>query len=78
MRVPPESSPDLAATLQAWHSTVPFAPVEVITKGYGAMPDHAAQIPPTDRWRIVAYVRALQASRVPETGDKTGGARGER
>ena len=35
---------------------------EVITKGYGGMPDHASQIPAVDRWRIVAYVRALQLS----------------
>jgi mono/diheme cytochrome c family protein len=35
----------------------------VITNGYGAMPDHAAQIPVRDRWAIVAYVRALQLSR---------------
>jgi mono/diheme cytochrome c family protein len=51
---------------------------EVITRGYGAMPDYAEQIPADDRWLIVAYVRALQASRVPEAGDKTEGARGER
>src|SRR5205085_2215671 len=42
---------------------------EVITKGYGAMPDHAAQIPPTDRWRIVAYVRALQLSQHADPAD---------
>jgi mono/diheme cytochrome c family protein len=36
---------------------------EVITKGYGAMPDHAAQIKPEDRWRIIAYIRTLQFSR---------------
>ncbi len=36
---------------------------EVITKGYGAMPDHASQIKPEDRWRIIAYVRTLQFSR---------------
>ncbi len=35
---------------------------EVITKGYGGMPDYASQIPPEDRWRIIAYVRALQLS----------------
>lgn len=35
---------------------------EVITKGFGGMPDHAAQIPPADRWRIIAYIRALQLS----------------
>ncbi len=39
---------------------------EVITKGYGAMPDHAAQIKPDDRWRIIAYVRTLQFSRRAE------------
>jgi len=35
---------------------------DVITNGFGAMPDHAAQIPVEDRWAIVAYVRALQLS----------------
>ena len=35
---------------------------EVITKGYGGMPSYSAQIPAADRWRIVAYVRALQYS----------------
>jgi mono/diheme cytochrome c family protein len=35
---------------------------EVITHGYGAMPRYAPQIAPRDRWRIVAYVRALQLS----------------
>jgi hypothetical protein len=35
---------------------------DVITNGFGAMPDYAAQIPPRDRWCIVAYVRALQLS----------------
>jgi mono/diheme cytochrome c family protein len=34
----------------------------VITLGYGSMPSYAAQIPPRDRWAIVAYVRALQLS----------------
>jgi hypothetical protein len=33
---------------------------EVITNGFGAMPDHAAQIRVADRWAIVAYLRALQ------------------
>ncbi len=35
---------------------------DVITHGYGAMPDYAAQITPQDRWAIVAYIRALQLS----------------
>ena len=34
----------------------------VITEGYGSMPSYASQIPPRDRWAIVAYVRALQLS----------------
>ncbi|HET9533479.1 MAG TPA: cytochrome c [Blastocatellia bacterium] len=33
---------------------------DVITNGFGAMPDYSAQIPPRDRWAIVAYIRALQ------------------
>lgn len=36
---------------------------DVITHGFGAMPDYAQQIPPADRWAIVGYVRALQLSR---------------
>jgi mono/diheme cytochrome c family protein len=35
---------------------------DVITNGFGAMQDYAAQIPPRDRWAIVAYVRALELS----------------
>jgi mono/diheme cytochrome c family protein len=35
---------------------------DVITNGFGAMPDYAAQIAPADRWAIAAYVRALQLS----------------
>ncbi len=35
---------------------------DVVTNGFGAMPDYSAQIPPRDRWAIIAYVRALQLS----------------
>jgi cbb3-type cytochrome c oxidase subunit III len=35
---------------------------DVITHGFGIMPDYAAQIQPEDRWAIVAYIRALQLS----------------
>jgi hypothetical protein len=35
---------------------------DVISHGYGAMPDYAAQITTEDRWAIVAYIRALQLS----------------
>jgi mono/diheme cytochrome c family protein len=33
---------------------------DVITNGFGAMPDYATQIKAEDRWAIIAYVRALQ------------------
>jgi mono/diheme cytochrome c family protein len=35
---------------------------DVVTNGFGTMPDYAAQIDPADRWRIIAYIRALQLS----------------
>ena len=35
---------------------------DVITSGFGAMPDYSAQVAVADRWAIVAYVRALQLS----------------
>jgi mono/diheme cytochrome c family protein len=34
----------------------------VMTNGYGAMPDYAAQMTPADRWAVAAYIRALQLS----------------
>jgi hypothetical protein len=34
----------------------------VMTEGFGAMYDYSAQIEPEDRWRIIAYIRALQLS----------------
>ena len=35
---------------------------DVMTNGFGAMNDYAAQIKPRDRWAIAAYIRALQLS----------------
>lgn len=35
---------------------------DVITNGFGAMPDYSSQIPVRDRWAIVTYIRALQFS----------------
>jgi len=35
---------------------------DVISHGYGAMPDYAAQVATKDRWAIAAYIRALQLS----------------
>ena len=35
---------------------------DVMTSGFGAMPDYATQVAPGDRWAVVAYIRALQIS----------------
>src|SRR5262245_50404586 len=35
---------------------------DVMTEGFGAMPDYAAQVSVSDRWAIAAYIRALQLS----------------
>ncbi len=40
-----------------------------ITNGFGAMYGYSAQIPPRDRWAIIAYVRALQLSRNAKVAD---------
>jgi len=42
-----------------------------ITEGYGVMPSYASQIPPEDRWAIVAYIRALQLSQNAQMADLT-------
>lgn len=35
---------------------------DVMTNGYGAMYSYASRVPVDDRWRIAAYIRALQLS----------------
>jgi len=35
---------------------------DVMTSGFGAMPDYAGQVTVRDRWAIAAYVKALQLS----------------
>jgi len=42
---------------------------DVMTNGFGLMPDYASQIPPKDRWAIVAYIRALQLSQNAKMAD---------
>jgi len=42
---------------------------DVISHGFGSMPDYAAQISVRDRWAIVAYIRALQLSQNAAIGD---------
>jgi mono/diheme cytochrome c family protein len=46
----------------------------VMTNGYGAMPDYSAQLTPQDRWAVVAYIRALQLSQNAKSGDVASGA----
>jgi hypothetical protein len=66
-RAPPSYHIDRLRTASVGHF------FQVITHGFGVMPDYAAQIPPKDRWAIIAYIRALQLSQnakladVPET-----------
>lgn len=36
---------------------------DVISNGWGAMPSYSDMIPAEDRWKIIAYVRALQLTR---------------
>jgi hypothetical protein len=47
---------------------------KVITEGFGAMPSYRAQVPVQDRWAIIAYVRALQLSKMNQTTAPAGGA----
>ena len=42
---------------------------DVITNGYGAMASYASRIEPDDRWRVVAYIRALQLSESASVND---------
>ena len=45
----------------------------VMTNGWGAMGDYSAQIPVADRWRIAAYIRALQLSETATAADVPAG-----
>ena len=48
---------------------------DVISNGYGAMLNYAAQVQPRDRWAIVAYIRALQYSENANINDLPAEAR---
>jgi len=50
--------------------------VDVMTRGWGAMPAYATQVPPADRLAIAAYVRALQRSQHATLDDVPPEARG--
>jgi hypothetical protein len=42
---------------------------QVIANGSGGMGDYGDQVPPSDRWAIVAYIRALQLSQSASLAD---------
>jgi mono/diheme cytochrome c family protein len=42
---------------------------DVMTHGFGAMPDYASQVPTQDRWAIAAYIRVLQYSQHASIAD---------
>jgi mono/diheme cytochrome c family protein len=42
---------------------------DVITHGHGVMFPYAVRVAPADRWAIVAYIRALQASQNAKLAD---------
>jgi mono/diheme cytochrome c family protein len=49
---------------------------DVITNGFGAMPDYRAQLTPQDRWAVVAYLKALQLSQHATMADVPEAERG--
>jgi mono/diheme cytochrome c family protein len=50
---------------------------DVMTNGFGAMQDYAAQVPVSDRWAIAAYIRALQLSQRATVNDVPANRRAE-
>lgn len=42
---------------------------QVISNGFGAMPEYGDQVAPQDRWAIVAYLRALELSQQTPTSE---------
>jgi hypothetical protein len=65
---PPNFHTDLSRGFRLQGESIPLRDVpvgyifDVITHGFGAMPDYREQIPARDRWAIVAHVRVLQLS----------------
>ena len=50
---------------------------DVMTRGFGAMQDYAAQLPVDDRWAVAAYIRALQLSQHATVDDVPAARRGD-
>jgi mono/diheme cytochrome c family protein len=78
---PPNFHTDASRGFARYDKSVPLttAPIgyifEVITRGYGAMPRYGPQISEADRWRIIAYLRALQLSQYAVIDDLPVGPR---
>jgi len=49
---------------------------DVITSGFGKMYSYASRVPPEDRWRIAAYIRALQLSQHAAVSDLSASEQG--
>jgi mono/diheme cytochrome c family protein len=62
-RAPPSFHEDRLRTAAAGYY------VNVMTNGFGAMSDYAAQVAVEDRWAIAAYIRALQLSQRATVND---------
>ena len=45
---------------------------DVMTNGWGAMPSYVSQVSVEDRWKIAAYIRALQLSQMPKPAASEG------
>ena len=56
-----------------WEERVMKAPLghyfDVITNGFGAMHSYASRVEVDDRWRIIAYIRALQLAHTATVND---------
>jgi mono/diheme cytochrome c family protein len=84
---PPESPGTIPLGLSRgyarWRIDIPVRDVpvgyifEVISKGFGGMPDYAMQLKPADRWRVAAYIKVLQLSQHAEIGKLPEAVRGQ-
>jgi mono/diheme cytochrome c family protein len=64
---PPSFHEDRLRNIEAGHF------FDVMTNGFGSMPDYRMQLSARDRWNVVAYIRALQLSQRAATTDIPGG-----
>src|SRR5262249_55574403 len=69
LRRPPSFHEDRLRTVPDGHL------VDVMAKGFGAMPAYAGQVSAPDRWAIAAYIRALQLSQHATLADVPGADR---